>query len=1213
MSVRTDTVQLIVNVNGNAAQNNLNNLKKRASDLTLEMKGLKKGTDEYIAKGKELATVDKEMEGLKKSIGLASLSQKELTAELRKLTALRGSVVPFSQEYKDLTKNIEQVRHRLAEVKSGTESFSNKLGGLGTAVKSFGVLAASYLGFQFITTQFQNIIGGAAKLSDQLADLRRVAGLTAGEANNLNKQLLDLDTRTNGEGLRKIAIIAGKLGVAKEDIFGFTKAVDQLVVTLGDELGDADQITTSLGKILNVFDGNINGDNISKLGNAFVELANTGAATGSFIADFDQRLAGVAKSAGISLGALSGLGAGLEEMGGNVEASSSAIQRIIINISKDLPAAAKIAGLSAKDFTKLFKEDATEALLKYSEGLVKNKESFSAVTAAMDDAGEAGVHTVATLNILGNSADKLRGRIDLGKESIERTAASTEAFRLQNETFGSTLDKLGKQFEKFVTNSGLSNFFKGLVENVIGLITPTKTLTDQWREQAAVVNSLEKITIPLIDRYEELKGKASLNKDEQKELNNTIVAIGNTIPTAISQFDKYGNALDINAKKAREFIDLQQAILKERNRSAIADEKSKLADLEKELKMRQAQLTGLQVAGAKETATLSELRKNIPGFTPDPGFQKNLDYYSKSIVLTAERVQALQERLTGVKGIIGELDGSSLKNAVENKATTGTTATTTTPTNTNTKTSTATGESDAKSQQKKYDDLKEQADKFYKELQLLKENVSLKDLDGQQKEVETITIKYRELLEKAQKYYTDLAKFGKADKAQLNKEEILIEEAFQMEIASIGKKFADIKKADEQRRNDSNYKSALASQKEINQQAVQQLKQQYIDGQISKKEYEEKLVELARNARANEITVAENWAKKSKAAAKDVVDFKRTQEQEITDATIEGIETRALAEEEAKKKADEDRKNHIDELTNEILDWANQLTEGLNSINQIANNRENAQFNREKALNEKKKKSFKDQLNNRLISQAQYDLKMQTLAEEQDRKERELRRKQAKREKALQIFGAVINTAGAVVKALNTFPAPNFVLGALAAISGGLQIAAIASAPLPELASGDWIRTGDKHSDPSGGINAKIERDEAVISARAMTNQSRYTVTGTTAQITSALNSRAGGASWAAGAVVQMPKWMTDQPKTLNPNMPRIMAQGGVASPVNNNIDINNNGEIAASLIRINQLLQEQINVTKEKQEKLHAVVSIKEYRQQEKLFDQAKKVSGLS
>ena len=99
MSLRTDQVNLIINVNGNAAQNQLNELRKRAADLTFEMKNnLKKGTQEYIAAAADLKKVNADMASLKQTIGITALSQKELTGELKKLSALRGSVTPFSAE-----------------------------------------------------------------------------------------------------------------------------------------------------------------------------------------------------------------------------------------------------------------------------------------------------------------------------------------------------------------------------------------------------------------------------------------------------------------------------------------------------------------------------------------------------------------------------------------------------------------------------------------------------------------------------------------------------------------------------------------------------------------------------------------------------------------------------------------------------------------------------------------------------------------------------------------------------------------------------------------------------------------------------------------------------------------------------------------------------------------------------------------------------------
>lgn len=67
----------------------------------------------------------------------------------------------------------------------------------------------------------------------------------------------------------------------------------------------------------------------------------------------------------------------------------------------------------------------------------------------------------------------------------------------------------------------------------------------------------------------------------------------------------------------------------------------------------------------------------------------------------------------------------------------------------------------------------------------------------------------------------------------------------------------------------------------------------------------------------------------------------------------------------------------------------------------------------------------------------------------------ELAREQAKREKALGIFNAIVNTASGVAKALSSAPPPyNFVLAALVAAAGAAQIGTIVAQPLPAAQTG---------------------------------------------------------------------------------------------------------------------------------------------------------------
>jgi TP901 family phage tail tape measure protein len=418
----------------------------------------------------------------------ADQTLKQIEASSRKLRNELRQLVPDTEAFRLKTEELRSVNDRLQAINNDIRGVGGAFGWLKTEIGKLGALAVGYLGFQFVTQQFHDIIAGNAKLSDSLADVQRVAGLTSQEVLKLNAGFKDIDTRTSVAGLRNIAIIAGKLGVAKDDILGFTKAVDMLVVTLGDELGNADQITTQLGKILNVYDGKVTGDNITHLGNAMVVLANAGVASGGFIADFTQRVSGIAVSAHLSLGATVGLAAGLEELGQRSESASTAITRLLTDIANDLPKAAKIAQLPLQQFTELFNEKPEKALLAYAAGLVKNKTAFNEIATSFKDAGEEGQRVIGTLAALGNKAEFMQGKIDMGNKSLTETAAINEGFALKNETFGATVDKLSKKFSELTANKGLVSLFSALV-------TLTSEAIDGFNKHTAAIGGFIKLLV----------------------------------------------------------------------------------------------------------------------------------------------------------------------------------------------------------------------------------------------------------------------------------------------------------------------------------------------------------------------------------------------------------------------------------------------------------------------------------------------------------------------------------------------------------------------------------------------------------------------------------------------------------------------------------------------------------------------------------------------
>lgn len=1311
MSVRSDVINLFVNVKGDSAQNELNDLRKAASNANAELSKLKKGTQEYADKKKELDGINAKITELKQNIGLTSLTQKELIAELNKLKALRGSVVPFTEEYKELSKQIKQVENRLYDVKNGVQGFSSFLSKIKDEVKQFGMLAAGYLGFEFLTNQFTNIIQGAGKLSDQLADIRRVTGMTDLEVQSLNKSLTNLNTRTSTSGLREIAIIAGKLGVAKNDILGFVEATDKLVVALGDELGSADQITTQLGKIIGVFDkgdGKVTGEKLTFIGNAIVDLANKGVASGGFIVDFTQRLAGLAKTANVSLDEVMGLAAGLEESGQKAESSSTAIIKVLGDIGKDVPKFAKIAGKSVEEFSETLKNKPIEALIQVSQGLAQGKKSFAEITQAFSTAGEDGARVVTTLGVIGGKADWFRQKIADTGTALQKTDQINDAFILKNLTLGATLDILGKEFNQLITSEGVTNFLKGAVEGTLNFIKWLKNLPQWFAENRTAIaatttiilmyvaaktkatqaiwlnrvatlletavdklSAAQKIASTVVTRaYATAKGiltgqitlataaSATFNLVlKQNPIVWVIGLIGGLITAYSYLSSKLGEVVrsqriqqelqakiteltgeeEIKAKSLfsaikdtntsydtkkellKKLIELNPQYLKgltleninteagskilenyiinlrkaseEKARQALIDEKTK-KKLELQSKMDKAQanigedysVSGvaknlLSSVGIGEGTNLNQfvdLSKQISEVDKDLEelFKKSAESTVKAVAekgqKVAESTQSSVRTIKVIKDEIEALDKTFVEIDVTNKA--GLKQNRDQRAKLQAELDALEGKKSRseKKGESELEKLKKEAKQFEEELRKFRTDVEKYGRTADEKELIDLQEKYAKLTAQSLKYF----KAHVTDLKTHNRQNITIEQLYNQELEKILAQRFEKNAAKE-------YEDSLVLDANFREQQKTSAAKQYTDGILNKEQYENKLKQIELDGANNRVLIAKDYAANVKKAKEDLVQFEKQAEQQTTNNLIAEYEER-LAEAKLKTitskgdrklQAQKDllqlefdlktqywdkesqqyklavaerlesekdlEKKYRAEKIDQLMQYVNYFQEALSSINTIISNGENRQLQRDQQANELKKKRFKSQLDSKLISQSIYDKKVQQSDEELDNKKKQIARRQAEREKALKIFETVVNTAAGVAKAL-----PNLLLAGLVAAMGALQVATIASAPLPELADGDWFRNGDKHSAASRGINVKIERDEAVMKADAMTNPGIYTVTGTTAQITSSLNGLKNGKQWAGGATFssQM-QWLQQQPKSINSSLPNIISQ----------------------------------------------------------------------
>ena len=247
-------------------------------------------------------------------------------------------------------------------------------------------------------------------------------------------------------------------------------------------------------------------------------------------------------------------------------------------------------------------------------------------------------------------------------------------------------------------------------------------------------------------------------------------------------------------------------------------------------------------------------------------------------------------------------------------------------------------------------------------------------------------------------------------------------------------------------------------------------------------------------------------------------------------------------------------------IVNIALDYTQQALNIFSSFSDGRTNKENAELDADRRRNDTKVRNLKRQLDGKVITQLEYNRRVDQIQKEQDKKERAAAIEQFNRNKRIQIAQTAINTAQGIVATFAARPglADIVGLGVARALQVGLiiatsaaQIAAI-NAQKPQFAKGGKLG-GRSHSeggnpilDGTGQKIGEIERGEGVINKRSMADGQRYTISGTPSQIASSINTLHGGVNWDSGATL-IPAWRTLQPQRMNfAAMKKAYATGGL-------------------------------------------------------------------
>lgn len=1039
----------------------------------------------------------------------AQVSAKELQDTMRRLRTelsnMRREDNP--QEYDRRVEQLRRVREAYEEIRHEVNGTIRATRGLRDEIKSLvtdalGGLSIAGIGYAF-ANGVKTIIQKNAEVSDAYARVQKTTGLTEEAVDRLNDKFKKMDTRTANSELLGLAEVAGKLGISAErDVEGFVRAADKIGVALGEDLGGTEEAINSLGKLTDIFkikDTFGIEQALIKVGSAINTLGASGTAAESELVDFSNRLAGVAPAANISLPAVLGIASAQSELGQSMESASTAIGQFIVGMGSDIPRYAKVAGMSVKEFSDLLKNDANEALLRVLANAKSSGGGLEVMAKNMGVLEISGARGIAALSSMAENIELVRQRQEEATSAFEEGTSILDEFNTMNSTLGANLDKLSNRLANAWQKSGFRNWLTDITAAMVDTRSELDKLIQSSRNQDKAFDDKSKSITTLTDRYDTLKSQISLNQAEQSELKEIIQQIAKVLPETVTEWNAYGEALDINRVKVYQMSEAEKELYGirhkgeiDRLRAIFQSEKKYSEVMSKNANDVQERLNNnkgggfLSVFGIDREATW---KKELKVFTDrsklssDNAYRAVLSIREQGQMLTEEEEKYLYQ-VEKARQVMLDVDLPKPK-TIPTKGLEGTTKT-------------KTGKSDAQKEM-------EAAAELYKKLVKDSEDFGAAQL------LETLSQNDKELQAERDKYQKKIDAWEEFKQKKGVSEEQRLEADGRIALLEVERESAvsnlRVKQETETNRKIEELRTNLSNKHGSELQKERDNINKFYD-------------ELEREA-ANDVAVL---AKLKEARARDLADATIREENRIKDETkrlqtetensssdrysrrlekiriaysteleqlrakfdAELLETEAFEQAKAalKAKYDAQAKNveieHQRERRSAILDITQSTAEAVFSIS--ANNR---QAELDAVLSNLDKQREKELANKNLTENQK-----KAINDKYDKQVKAEKLKAWKADKQASIIQSIINTALAVTKAL-----PNPFAAAAAAAAGLAQTAIIVAQKPPVFAKGGFIPDGPSHA--QGGLNivdrrnrliANIEGGEPILSRSTYEN-----------------------------------------------------------------------------------------------------------------------------
>lgn len=356
--------------------------------------------------------------------------------------------------------------------KIGTQATDvGKMLSIGLTVPLVGMAAASLKAAADFELAFANIrktvgqVGASAQ--ESAAYYKDLEGFLRSTAREIPKTT---------EELARIAALGGQFGISASGLKIFTRTIAELDIAVSDMTGE--EAATGLAQLRNITRSSE--ADISKMASALVVLGNNGASTEGHILELSKRIAGAGSLIGLTTPQIMGISAAIANVGVNAEAGGTAFSRTLSQMSasvdtggEKLEAFARIAGLSADEFSQVFRTKPVEAVELFIKGLARTKDAGENLTLILGDIGSEGVRQADTLKRLTLAHEDVSRQLKIAGDAYQANDGHTKAAEEKAKTFWNQLVLLKNEVKDVAITIG-----NEMIPILLGFVRAGRPLID---------------------------------------------------------------------------------------------------------------------------------------------------------------------------------------------------------------------------------------------------------------------------------------------------------------------------------------------------------------------------------------------------------------------------------------------------------------------------------------------------------------------------------------------------------------------------------------------------------------------------------------------------------------------------------------------------------------------------------------------------------------